>query len=323
MAIKKLIVKPCMSDANIAQMEGEHFDQTYFDTIIDYDADVYTIDGKLLLKFRKNVISKSLTDLALNAYRKKAKVKNNNRGASAGVLDINKLPKFVKELHSDNKFRTSFIKSDGTVSKTRIGNLSRSNIAGYFDTPNRNSWMQNSMPCRLTSFTKHNNKLWVSSLPFLIKCDRLFQSLTPDNHFLQWCQANQTPDYNIAGTAFSTITINYSWRTALHRDANDFKDGFGNLIIIEDDENPNKYLGCYTGFPQYKVAVDVRTGDFLAMDVHQWHCNTEFIPVNNPNDEQLFNRLAVVCYLRDGMIKCANKDIDRDALIRTYDGLYK
>ena len=26
---------------------------------------------------------------------------------------------------------------------------------------------------------------------------------------------------------------------------------------------------------QYGVAVDVRNGDFLAMDVHQWHCNTE------------------------------------------------
>jgi hypothetical protein len=24
-----------------------------------------------------------------------------------------------------------------------------------------------------------------------------------------------------------------------------------------------------------KIGFDVRTGDFLAMDVHEWHCNTE------------------------------------------------
>ena len=42
-------------------------------------------------------------------------------------------------------------------------------------------------------------------------------------------------------------------------------------MVIEDSENPNKYEGAYTGFPQYGVAANVRTGDFLAMDVHEWH----------------------------------------------------
>ena len=49
-------------------------------------------------------------------------------------------------------------------------------------------------------------------------------------------------------------------------------------------------------FPQYGVAVDARHGDFVAMDVHQWHCNTSI--VGN-------GRLSVVCYLRSGMLKCA------------------
>jgi len=90
-----------------------------------------------------------------------------------------------------------------------------------------------------------------------------FQSLLPSQHNKQWLRANATPEFNIVETAFSTITLNYSWRTALHKDAGDFKDGFGNLIVVEDPKNPNKYDGCYTGFPQYGVAVDCRTGDFL------------------------------------------------------------
>ena len=54
------------------------------------------------------------------------------------------------------------------------------------------------------------------------------------------------------------------------------------------------------------------------MDVHEWHCNTEFYPTNsefmdeykaNPVEyvnQWHFNRLSVVCYLREGMLRCKN-----------------
>ena len=58
---------------------------------------------------------------------------------------------------------------------------------------------------------------------------------------------------------------NYSWRTGLHRDAGDFEGGYGNLVVCEDENNPNKFRGCYLGFHyQYGVAVDVREGDFFS-----------------------------------------------------------
>jgi hypothetical protein len=337
--VVKIIVDKLIDDQHISKFEGDHFDQKYFHTIIDYDADVYTNDNKLLLKFRKNVINKKLTDMALSSYRSQAKVRHNNRGASAGLLDFEKLPKFVKSLHEPHKFRTGFITSTGKKSRSKIGNLSPSNIAGYFDTPARNTG--DKAPCRLTSFTKKHEHLWQKSLPFLQRCDKIFRKLTPKKHYRQWIQAHITPDYTISDTAFSTITINYSWRTALHKDVGDFMSGFGNLIVIEDDQNPNKYQGCYTGFPQYGVAVDVRTGDFLAMDVHQWHCNTEFIPVDlnlsdqsdgdlssdqltpqyNPKNkikEWKYNRLSVVCYLRGKMINCQTDKPDYKLLDKIY-----
>ena len=44
-----------------------------------------------------------------------------------------------------------------------------------------------------------------------------------------------------------------------------------NLTVIEKEN----ITMTYTVFPQFGVGVDVRSGDFLAMDVHQWHSNTK------------------------------------------------
>ena len=160
-----------------------------------------------------------------------------------------------------------------------------------------------------------------------IKCNEhgIFEQ-TPDSHIrgagCQKCgildRACKSPNFKITNTCFSTVTVNYSWRTACHKDKGDFDNGFGNLVICNDYLNPNKYKGCYLGFPQYGVCVDVKQGDFLGMDVHEWHCNTEIIPVNNnlipfdkfnqKDQENLWHlsRIAIVCYLRKNMIKCTN-----------------
>ena len=84
----------------------------------------------------------------------------------------------------------------------------------------------------------------------------------------------------IKNTAFSTLTINHNWRTALHKDTGDFKEGFGNLTVIER----GKYHGGYTVFPQYGIGINLRNSDFCAMDVHQWHANTPMY--ETPEDEE-------------------------------------
>ena len=123
------------------------------------------------------------------------------------------------------------------------------------------------------------------------------------------------------------MTVNYSWRTALHKDSGDLEEGFGNLIVCEDDQNPNKFGGSYLGFPQFGVAVDVRQGDFLAMDVHQWHANTEykhigkFIDTTKKNTIRgtqtkqngwYFNRLSIVLYYRKKMIRCKDESLTKN-----------
>ena len=90
--------------------------------------------------------------------------------------------------------------------------------------------------------------------------------------------------------------------------------------------NPNDYDGCYTGFPQYGVAVNVTHGDFLGMNVHEWHCNTEFKPLSDKikgkwnNREKAnnwyFNRLSMVCYLREKMLRCKNMKTNKIQLLK-------
>ena len=318
--VKTIYVSKKMSDEEIAEREGEYFDEKHFDTILDEDADVYTDDGKLLLKLRKKVIPKKYTDMALQSYRDAAKKTHENRGAAAGELDRNKMNNYIGEFVDQGKFRTKFYSNtSGELSKQATSNLSPSNIIGFYDKPDRNL-LGKGPPCRLTAFNRDYPDLWDQSVPFIRQIDKLFKELTPEAHAAQLHKCQSVPNFAIDDTAYSTVTINYSWRTALHKDKGDFEDGFGNLIVVEDTDNPNTYRGAYTGFPQYGVAANVRTGDFLAMDVHEWHTNTEFYPTN-PNvkldktDRKVknnwhYNRLSIVCYLRDKMIRCKNLEAD-------------
>jgi hypothetical protein len=315
--VKKLVVDKLMSDEEIANYEGEYFAESYYNHIIDSDCDVYTSDGDLLLKFRKNVIPLELCKKAVSSYKKAAMKRHENRGASAGPLDRNKMPNYVGDWVNEGKYRTHYISSvSGIPSKQYVSNLSPSNIIGFYDRPDRNT-KNKGAPCRLTSFNRDFPEKWNEAVPFIECIDSLFKKLIPDRHRLQLTRARKVPEFQIMDTAFSTITINYSWQTAMHKDAGDFQPGFGNLIVCEDMDNPNTYTGCYTGFPQYGVCVNVRQGDFLGMDVHQWHCNTEFIPTNKKLFEEYqdnqkiyqndwhYNRLSVVCYLREGMLRCS------------------
>lgn len=323
--VKKIIANKIMTDSEIANHEGEYFNQSHYHTILNKDTDVYTESGELLLKFRKKVLKQSLGSETAKLLKKAARKTHENRGASAGELDRNKMANYIGELVAPGKFRTKFKSSKtGILSKQATSNLSPSNIIGFFDKPDRNLKGKGS-PCRLTAFNRDNPEIWKRVQPFIKLCDNQFKKLVPERYKIQYKKAQEVPNFSINNTSFSTVTINYSWRTALHRDVGDLVEGFGNLIVLNDPTNPNDYTGCCTGFPQYGVAVDVNHGDFLAMNVHEWHCNTEFKPVNSEikgkwsNREKIngwyFNRLSMVCYLREKMIRCKNLDTNKIQLL--------
>ena len=297
-----IIAKKLLSDDYIKEKEGDYFDSKHYNKIVDYDCDCYYYDEnnkkKILFKFRKKVLPLDQCQCGIDNLREAAKKKHDNRGAAAGKIDLKKMPSYANiasQLIGRNKFRVHSYKSkhSGKIVKNSLGNLSQSNIIGFFDKPDRNKGASK-LPCRTTAFTSKYVNKWEKVLPLIKSINEQFKELIPENYRIQYKRANET-DFVINDTAFSTVTINYNWRTALHKDAGDLKEGFGNLVVLEE----GKYKGGETGFPQYKVAVDVRNGDFLAMNVHEWHCNTKLIPITKD-----FTRLSLVAYLREKMIKC-------------------
>ena len=327
-----LEVKPILDECKISTKEGCYFPESHYNKIIKSDVDVYGVleDGskQLLLKFRKGVIPQSICRAAFHALEAHSKHKNYNRGAAAGKLHSSKLPKYVGKITKRESFRVFYKTRAGRKTKDNIGNMAMSNIAGYYDKPDRNAYTNSnksnhsSKPrkqpgtkksrrpghdihgnplCRTTQFTKEEIEKWAATTPLIQAADKWFKRLVPDRHAVQLARARKTPQYQIANTAYSTITLNYDWRTACHKDKGDLEEGFGNLLVLEKAKSGfsdcEGFTGGFLGFPRWGVAVDVRQGDFLAMDVHEWHCNT---PIQGTG------RLSIVAYLRRGMIKCSS-----------------
>lgn len=313
--IAVLELLPQFSEADMKAKLGNYFDETDC-TIIDYDCDVYALkeDGtkQLLAKFRKHFFPDDIIKIGFQSYYKLTTA-SSLRGAAAGEIDA-EAGYFKGRLLTD----TTVFNTRVANGKTKISNTVNSGVLGYLDKRNMNSKGMPASGCRLTRWTAQHLASYQKGFPFVEAISDAYKLLVPDKYQLQKERADLKPDYRIGESAFSTMTINRNFRTGLHKDAGDFPDGFGNLTVIERGD----YNGGYTLFPQYKIAFDVRTGDFLAMDVHQWHCNSaitetaeqkianEKLPkIYRPSNRVLnanesYTRLSFVCYLREKIVKC-------------------
>ena len=323
---KVYVLKPVMTDDEIKELEGTYFDEKSIRNIIDHDADVYAVDAnapggkRLLAKFRKNVFSPEIVELAWDAFHKAA-APSRNRGAAAGPIDLKSMYWKKRRPVEIEKWSARYIQN-GKASKMRVNNNVFSSVLGYFE---KTPFM--GLPCRLTSYTQTYFKNYKKGLPFIQAIDRQFKTLVPESHKKQLSRIASTPAYQIADTAFSSVTINRNFRTALHQDAGDFREGFGNLSVVEY----GKYHGGFTVFPQYSVGFDLRSRDFIAMDVHQWHCNTALYETDSDKEynktlekvyshdastgtkgsEFRFSRISFVCYVREKLIECKTADTNK------------
>jgi hypothetical protein len=148
----------------------------------------------------------------------------------------------------------------------------------------------------VTEYTAKDVQGWFGVLPFIRAVDDVFQRELPDRYEAQMRAVQETPsEYIIPGTVFTTVTVNRNWRTAVHKDKGDLKDGFGVMSVLDAGE----YQGGYLCFPKWRVAVDMRSQDVLLADVHEYHGNT---PISGEEGE--YERLATVLYYRTNMRRC-------------------
>ena len=259
-------VDKLITDDKMETLKNTYVKPSQIKLIINHDADVYTQDGKLLLRFRKDKLTTNKIDEFYDNVIDFAQTKTSNRGSTSGS---NK-----KSVWDNPKIMT--------------------NIIGFFDTfspkqkyllKQQGKQILNVRECR---FNMDNPEKFKKMLPLVKEIDEYYEKYIPDNYAKQKKKANQTP-FKIPNTAFTTITTNVNFRTTIHKDKGDDAEGFGNLAVIEK----GKYTGGETCLPQYGIGVDVRNNDILYMDVHEWHGN---LPIKLIDKNA--TRLSIVCYLR-------------------------
>ena len=268
---------------------GKNFETNWYTKVINSNATGYYRDSsghkKVLFKFKKNTINESLSDLAIGTFLKFSKLKHSGRGIAAGIPDGQKNARTINPSSGQNE-----------------GGYVSSNISGYYDRPLREhrGLFKTISVCRTTAFTLKNEMLWKSALPFVEKCSKLYKQLCPKEWAIQKKEYSLiNPRLKIPKTVFTTITSNYNWRTACHSDSGDFSGGLGNLVVVGKD-----FSGGYLGFPEFKVLIKIKPGDYLLMDSHVYHCNTK-INLLKPDGF----RLSFVMYIRKDMYKCKHRKI--------------
>jgi len=310
----------CLSDAECDKLKGTFLDDSSYGTIIDYDCDIFC-EGKPVLRFRKSVFPEDLLTLGWDKCKYMAKA-SRGRGAAAGPIDPNSVYWSKRDIYWSDKWSAKYMVKDKKTgemkqSKMRVNNEVASQPIGYYGIQKN---LGVNLPCRLSHFTRSNFQTFQESLPFFQHIANNYKELMPDKYQQQLERATLN-DFHIEGTPFSTITANRNFRTAVHQDSGDFG-GWACLSVLEE----NKYHGGLFVMPKFKIAINMRHGDLLVADVHQYHGNTELYETEEDkeyNDKypqqtykdnlgvgvlglnNRFSRISFVCYLREDMIKCA------------------
>ena len=266
--MKTVYVEKVFSDAEMDKLANTFVKPSQIKQVFTEDVDVFSKDGKLLIRFRKNVLREKDIKKFFDATFH-----------------------FTKQNTTQNRGSTTGSKSKNVYDNPKV----MSSILGYFDrwAPNqkadfRKAGVKAPLEVRETRFSSDHPDKFKEIFPLVQDVSKYYKKLLPEYFKKQNAKARETP-FKIPGTAFTTITTNVNFQTSIHKDKGDDADGFGNLVVIENGE----YEGGQTCLPQFGIGIDVRQGDILFMNVHEWHGNLPILPVNKDAA-----RMSVVCYLR-------------------------
>lgn len=164
--------------------------------------------------------------------------------------------------------------------------------------------------CRLTAFTARDTEGWHELRPLFQRIAKVMSDEVPDRFRAQAKAAMATePEWVIPGTPFTTITVNNTYPTGVHKDQGDLDAGFSTLCF----SHRGPFTGGQITFPEYRVSVKGGHGDLVLMDAHDWHGNT---PIYCPHLEANIwepcghgcERVSVVSYFRTRMQACGSAE---------------
>ena len=316
MTIKTLKFDRLCTDDELKEIEGTYLDAEWILHEIDTDCDIYDAEtGQMVCCFRKKRVAPPLTALALDNLAPLA-IASRGRGAAAGPIDPDSKYWAKRKLVKTKGHSTGYLKADGTPSKMRVNNQVGSIALGFFD---KTKALGVDKPCRLTYHTAAALDKYQTGLPFIDELDRWYKKVNPEKHKIQLDRANTHWKYKIRKSAFSTVTVNRTFRTAVHKDKGDFG-GIATLSVLEH----GRYRGGLFMLPAFGIGINLRQGDVLVADVHEYHCNSpiwttksddaynETLPEKFKIDrtvgtiglDQRYSRISFVCYLREKLAEC-------------------
>ena len=263
------------------------------DTQIGYDE-----NGDVLFYFIKNVFSdEEINNIMPTIEKASTFIVSLGRGHAAGKLDMSN-PLWAKglknvELKEHNYHNKYTLNPEGiSTRKYKLNNPAHSNLVGYYEKPlvNFKKTIKTQPRCRQTQFSARHKELYSNIIPYLERVSGKMREAVP-HHFRKQNKFIEKHRERIGQSVFSTITINKNFRTAIHIDKGDFKDGIGTITTAGD------FSGGEFCLVDYKVAIDVKPNDLLFVNVHTHHGNLPFEGT----------RYSMVSYVRENIKKCGLK----------------
>lgn len=249
-------------------------DDSHYDVCYNEDVIARREDGSILMVLLKNVISREINGAAwsvLNKYNPKTE----NRSVASGIDAVPRK------------------KTDGTMSSvTRVpkGWEVTSGVIGYFERTLRIPY------AHACAWNEQNPDKFQRLLPLVERVNKLFKQHCPEKWRFQKSFVDKTPpEYLIGDSVFTTLTVNKNFRTSCHKDAGDLEGGISCMSVIRK----GAYKGAILALPNYRIAADVQMGDLIMFDPHEFHGNTQIIPVT-PDAV----RCSIVFYYREMMQYC-------------------
>jgi hypothetical protein len=150
--------------------------------------------------------------------------------------------------------------------------------------------------CRQAAPVLEDPEGWKAGQALVREVATLYEQYVPDQHERQMGQVRKTnPAFIIAGTPYSSITVNNTFAGAYHVDKGDY--GYGSMVVLRRGH----YRGCELVLAGYRVAVDLEHRDVIFFDVHSTHGNVPF-----EEQGQDAERISIVLYCREKLVQCGS-----------------
>ena len=297
-----LEIPKAIGRAALRELEGHRPSDRHFDSVIDSDTDIYDPeDGRLVLRFRKQVLKADCVHLARRVFGHIDEQMRPSyvRRSAAGFLDLERVREFRADVVAiepigTRKFAGTFVLKNGRRLKDSLSNPVKSFMAGY----NYNRYRMIGAP---TGFSRKFPEEWQRALPFFEDIGGNLDALLPTVSKVMhaWCvKTAVAPNFTIGNTCLSTVAVNVNYDSCFHFDRGDLPEGYSTLTALAVG---GSYKGGLLVLPQYRVAIDVRNGDLLCNQSHRdLHGNTEVV------SQGAAKRISFVTYLKKTLKNARN-----------------